>query len=291
MEIDPLKLSLNNPKGILYMLTAAFLFAILGYFIKIVGPRFSVWDISFFRFFGSMVILLLVFGRGRRLFKPKNPKLIIARGVFGSMAFLLIVFGIRMIPLSVAMVFLYSFPAFAAIFSPLLFGEKILKIEGLFIATALMGIVILFDFHLGGPVIGQVMALLSGVIAGLTISIIKKLRPDHGSVIIYFYFCLVGSIVTLVPFLVSPELPSGFMEWGIMGGIIITATGGQLLMNRGFHYCKSWEGGLFLTSELIFTSIIGIIFLGEIVSWRFWVGGLLIFGSTVAFNMTMKNNH
>ena len=55
-------------------------------------------------------------------------------------------------------------------------------------------------------------------------------------------------------------------------------------MNQGFRYCKSWEGGLFLMAEVIFTSILGIVFLGESVTWRFWVGGLLVLGSALALN-------
>ena len=56
-------------------------------------------------------------------------------------------------------------------------------------------------------------------------------------------------------------------------------------MNQGYQYCKSWEGGLFLTSEMVFAAALGIVFLGELVSWRFWIGGLLILASTVLLNV------
>jgi drug/metabolite transporter (DMT)-like permease len=38
-------------------------------------------------------------------------------------------------------------------------------------------------------------------------------------------------------------------------------------------------------AEVIFTSILGIFFLGESVTWRFWVGGFLVFGSALALNL------
>jgi drug/metabolite transporter (DMT)-like permease len=69
------------------------------------------------------------------------------------------------------------------------------------------------------------------------------------------------------------------------GGIVLASIGAQLLMNQGFQYCKSWEGGLFLTSEVMFTSILGIVFLGEMISWRFGLGSLLIVGSAVFINL------
>ena len=53
-------------------------------------------------------------------------------------------------------------------------------------------------------------------------------------------------------------------------------------MNHGFGYCRSWEGGLYLTSEMVFTAIAGIIIFGDPAGWRFWTGGALILGSAVA---------
>ncbi|RLA92430.1 MAG: hypothetical protein DRG34_00175 [Deltaproteobacteria bacterium] len=55
-------------------------------------------------------------------------------------------------------------------------------------------------------------------------------------------------------------------------------------MNQGFRYCKSWGGGLFLMAAVVFTSSLGILFLGEPVTWRFLAGGFLVLGSAVALN-------
>ncbi|MFH2218057.1 MAG: DMT family transporter [Pseudomonadota bacterium] len=111
-----------------------------------------------------------------------------------------------------------------------------------------------------------------------------KLREQNGPVIIYLYFCLIGTLVTLPSFIANPQIPTNPGEFLIVGGIVLISISAQLLMNQGFRYCRSWEGGLFLTSELFFISIFGICFLNELVNWRFWVGGFLIFGSVVALN-------
>ena len=39
-----------------------------------------------------------------------------------------------------------------------------------------------------------------------------------------------------------------------------------------------------MSSEVIFTAIIGIVFLEDPASWRFWMGGLLVIGSVVVLN-------
>ena len=45
-----------------------------------------------------------------------------------------------------------------------------------------------------------------------------------------------------------------------------------------------------MTSELIYASIFGIIFLSEPATWRFWVGGIMIIASAVILNLANHNN-
>ena len=37
-------------------------------------------------------------------------------------------------------------------------------------------------------------------------------------------------------------------------------------------------------SEVVFTAIVGIAFLGDPASWRFWTGGLIVLANVVALN-------
>jgi drug/metabolite transporter (DMT)-like permease len=286
-----LNLTQNSLTGPLLMLTAAFLFAVLDGLIKILGPSFRVWDIAFYRFGCGLVILVATFGWRKNPFNGHNTRLLIVRGVTGCAAFLSLVTAIRLIPISTAMVFFYSFPAFAAILSPVMFGEAITKKEVVCVIIAFCGVVLLFDFSIGGALTGQVMGIVAGFFAGLTVTIIKKLRDSNGPVTIYIYFCLLGTIITLPAYMAAPQIPTIQTEWLIIGGIVFTSIFAQLIMNQGFKYCKSWEGGLFLTSELIFTSIIGIALFCESVTWRFWIGSLLIFCSALLLNRSIARKN
>lgn len=287
------KLNLNHTAlaGPLLMLSAAFLFAVLDGLIKSLGPSFRVWDIAFYRFGCGLVILLATFGWRKNPFSGHNTRLLIIRGITGCAAFLSLVTAIRLIPISTAMVFFYSFPAFAALLSPLIFREAIAKTEIVCVIIALCGVAVLFDFSIEGTLFGQVMGVVAGFFAGLTVAIIKKLRDKNGPVTIYLYFCLLGTAITLPAYMASPRIPTIHMEWLIVGGIVFSSIFAQLIMNQGFKYCKSWEGGLFLTSELIFTSIIGIVLFCEIVTWRFWMGSFLIFSSAALLNRSNAHNN
>ena len=43
----------------------------------------------------------------------------------------------------------------------------------------------------------------------------------------------------------------------LIAGIILSSLSAQLLMNHGFLYCRGWEGGVFMSSEVLFTAVIG----------------------------------
>lgn len=270
--------------GPLFMLSAALLFTLLNLIVKTLNPMFTVWHIGFFRFFGGLVMILIIFGRHNNPFIGNNTRLLIIRGCVGSVAFISLITALKMLPLSTALVIFYSFPAFSAVFAYMIYGEKIGKLEIACIVLVMVGVGALFDFRPGGTFFGQAMALFGAVFAGLTVTLIRSLREKNGPVIIYLYFCTMGALVTAPIFIMTPLLPGTPLEWVMVLGIVFTSLTAQLLMNQGFFYCKGWEGGVFMSSEVIFTGIVGIVFLGDPVTLRFWVGGILIFGSVVALN-------
>ena len=277
-------------KGALWMLASALMFAVLDGLIKLMRPEIRIWDIAFYRWGMGFALLLIIFGRHGHLFKTHNLKLMTIRSITGCIAFLCLTAAIRNIPISTALVLFFSFPTFAALFSYLVFGERITKWQLVCIVGALFGVAVLLGFKLDGNLYGYIMGLLSSLFAGITVNLIKQLREKDGPVAIYFYFCLLGALITFPMYVADPIIPESGIEWMMAGGIAASSILGQLLMNQGYQYCKSWEGGLFLTSEIVFAATLGIVFLGEIVSWRFWVGGILILASTVLLNLNKINS-
>lgn len=270
--------------GPLFMLSAALLFTLLNITIKLLGPQYRIWDIGFYRFCGGVLVLLAVFGRRRNPYRGHNIRLLIIRGCTGSAAFVCLVTAIRLLPVSTALVIFYSFPVFSALFSFFIYGERIGYFEMACTLGVLIGVGVLFDFQLAGAFFGQAVALLGGVFAGLTVTLIRTLREHNGPVAIYLYFCTMGTLVTLPQFALNPVWPATAAEGAMILGIILFSATAQLLMNQGFFYCRGWEGGVFMSSEVVFTAIVGIVFLKDPATWRFWAGGLMILASGIAMN-------
>lgn len=266
------------------MVGAALLFTLMSTLVKILPEAYTVWHIGFIRCMGGMLILLSFTSKKENPFRGHNIPLLIFRGCTGSLAFVTIVTAMRVLPLSTASVIFYAYPVFAAFFGLIIYREKVNPRQFLCIAVLIAGIGILFDFSLTGSVYGQSMAILGALFAGLTVTLIRSLREHNGVAVIYLYFCATGSLVTLPFCLANPILPATLMEWAMIVVIIISATTAQLMMNLGFTFCKGFEGGVYMSTETVFTAVVGIYFLGDPVSCRFFTGALLILGSGLALN-------
>jgi len=270
--------------GPLFMLSSALLFTALNLIVKMMRPEYSVRHIGFFRFMGGVLVLLALFGRKSNPYRGNNTRLLIISGCVGSVAFISLVTAIRMLPVSTALVIFYTFPVFSAVASFFIFGERLGRPEIACMLAVVVGVGVLLEFQLSENFTGQLVALLGGLFAGITVTLIRALREKNGPVIIYLYFCSMGSLITLPMFIADPILPQTAMEWVMILGIVFSSLSAQLLMNQGFFYCRGWEGGVFMSSEVIFTAVVGIVFLGDPASWRFWVGGCLVVGAVVALN-------
>jgi drug/metabolite transporter (DMT)-like permease len=266
------------------MLAAALLFTLMNLMIKLLGPQYTVWHIGFYRFGGGLLLLLALFGRHGNPFRSRNVRLLVIRGCTGSAAFICLVTAIRALPISTALVIFYAYPAFAAVCAFWLYGERVGRLALVCVGLVLAGIAVLLDFRLAGNLLGQVMALVGAAFAGLTVTFIRSLREHNGPVVIYLYFCTMGSLVTLPVFAARPVWPATAPEAAMIAGIVLVSVTAQLLMNQGFFYCRGWEGGVFMASEVVFTAVVGIAFLGDPAGWRFWTGGLTVFACVVALN-------
>jgi drug/metabolite transporter (DMT)-like permease len=254
--------------------------------IKALGASFTSWQIAFYRTFGGMTALLFLFGRRGNPFRGSRVGLLMLRGAVGTATFLAFVAAVRLLPLSTAMVLFYAYPAFAAVFAALLLGERVSRAGVACLGAVLVGIAVVVDFRGGGSALGQVAGVVAGVLSGLVVVLIRELRKVNGPVVIYLYFCTAGTLVTAPAFFANPRLPASPAECLLVLGLVLTSMTAQLLMNQGFLHCRGWEGGLILTTEVVFAALAGIVFLGDPVTWRFAVGSLLIVGSVVAMHVT-----
>jgi len=270
--------------GLGLMLLSAIIFSFADILIKHLSSFFSPTQIAFARFLlGGAILWPILSSRGISL-RGSQTRILVLRGLFGTLSFFCLLKSIAMIPLSNAIVLLYTFPLFTFLFSFLFFRKGVDIGETFLIGIGLLGIYIFInpDFHSFN--IGYIYGLLSSCLGGMTMVFIYKARQTNGPLIIYFYFCLIGGIISF-PFLVQgfkiPEAHRGILL--VLVALLLLI--GQLLMNHGFKYCKAAEGSLILMSEIVFAGVAGVLLFKDPITYHFIVGGFLIIGSGVGLNL------
>ncbi len=277
--------SLPDKAAPLLMMGAALLFTIMSTIVKLMPQGYTAWHLGFVRFMGGLVILVSYsLSRKENPFKGNNIPLLIIRGFTGTIAFLAAITAIRALPLSTACVLFYAYPVFAALFGVFLYREHISPAQLACIVIMILGVIILYKFGFTGSAYGLIVSVIASVFAGLTATLIRALKIYNGVAVIYLYFCATGAAVTLIPCLMNPIIPGTVLEWAMLAAIALLSLAAQLMMNYGFHFCAGFEGGVYMSTETVFTAVIGICFLNDPASWNFWTGGLLILGSGLALN-------
>lgn len=270
--------------GFVLMVSSAFLFTIANVVVKFLSPAVVAAEIAFFRFvIGGIILLFVLVPRGVSL-RGSRTSILLVRGFAGTLTFLCLLKSISLIPLANALVLFYTFPAFAAFFSFLLFREPLARGEILLIVVGVIGIYVLLGPGSHRFSTGDFFGVLAGCFAGLTIVLIRKLRETNGPLIIYFYFCLVGGIVCFPLFLQDLRMP-GFGQsllLFVLGLLFLIA---ELLMTQGFKFCKASEGSVILMLEVVFTAVAGVVIFSDALSPGFLAGTLLIMGSGVGLNL------
>lgn len=275
--------------GFWLMFLAAFVFSIADILTKYLVSQLSIMQIAFIRFLlGGIILWPVLSSRGISL-KGTHTGILILRGLFGTFSFFCLLKSITMLPLSNAIVLFYTFPLFVALFSLLLFRTPIEKGELLLIGVGLVGIYILInpDFHSFNT--GYLFGILSSGLGGMAMVLIHKARQTNGPLIIYFYFCLMGGILSF-PFFVKEVRTPSFQHGILLVFLGLMLLVGQILMNHAFKFSKASEGSLIMMSEIVFAGIAGFLMFKDPLTFHFLLGSILIMGSGIGLNLMSRRS-
>ena len=268
----------------LWMLVASFLFACMGVCVKFAAETHSAVEITFYRSFISLILMFgLVRLRGVALATP-HWRWQISRGVVGFSALFAYFYAITLLPLATAVTLNYTSAIFLAIYLALAGMRMRLGILGA-LAVGLVGVVLLLKPTLhADQLIGGLIGLGSGVLAGMAYFSVRELgargEPETRTV---FYFSLVSSVCAGI-WLVFSELHAVDLKSGLLLlGVASFATVAQLAMTRAYTRGRTMMSAALAYSTVIFSSLFGALFWGEVLDASAWIAiGLIILSGIAA---------
>jgi drug/metabolite transporter (DMT)-like permease len=280
--------------GLVWLGLAPLFYSAMSSSAKLAGAHLTVWQVSMGRFvFGLMLVPVLI-----RLLRlslwGRQRHLLIVRGLCGATAFFFQVASFQRIPLSVAMVLFYLYPAFTALLSPWLTGEPTSKKAWPFIFGAFAGTtLILWPTDSAGTSVdlGHFFAGIAAVLCAITLLLVRRLGRENNIYTLFFYLCLTGTLASLGPLLFqrAPLLPAGSHAWAELAAVAVFSVGAQLSINKALIHIPAPKVSVMMTAEVPLVSCFGVIYLREPFDWRLLIGSLLIFGCGIGLNILPSN--
>lgn len=283
--MDKLKL------GSLWMLVAAFFFAIMGVLVKLGSAKFGVAELVFYR---SLVGLIFIYLYTRlnhlSLATPMLSKHM-WRSTLGFLSLLLFFYAISELPLATAVTLNYTSPLFMASLTPFFLHERPRKILIAAIVLGFIGVALLLkpSLHVEELIAGSV-GLSSGFIAGVVYIQVAQLgragEPDWRTV---FYFTLICTLGAGAWMLIHAFHMPNAQDAILLLGLGISATTAQLLMTRAYRTGKPLVVGSLAYSTVALASLFGIILWGETLSADRWLAiSLIILSGIISVRSTQK---
>jgi len=265
----------NLNKGVVYMLFASLMFAVMGVFAKIVSQSMSSLEVVFFRnIFGVMIIGYTIYKNPLKQDGGK-PLLLFFRGFMGFSALLAFFYNIAHIPLGEAMTYSKTSPIFTAIFAWLFLNENLSYKGWGAIFLGFIGIVFITQPFGIGLSKYDLLGIASGIGAALAYTSVRELKSYYDTRAIVLSFMLIGSIGPAILLFISNfividsldfmlakfVLPQGII-WFYIIAIGISATLAQVYMTKAYGETKAGIVGSVSYSNIVFSIILGL-FIGD----------------------------
>ncbi|MEA4853081.1 MAG: DMT family transporter [Christensenella sp.] len=273
----------DNPKlGIIYILMAAFFFALMSFFVRLSGDVPTMQK-AFFRNLvavGAATVMLARSKEGFKIQKGCVPDLLL-RAAFGTLGLLCNFWAIDRLNIADANMLNKLAPFFAILMSVFLLKEKPNKMEWICVFVAFAGAAFVVKPTAGLASLPALIGALGGFGAGTAYTFVRKLgkRGERGPVIVMF-FSLFSCLATL-PFILFDYAP---MEGWQLGCLLLAgaaATGGQLSVTAAYTKAPAKEISVFDFSQVLFAAMLGFFFFGEMPDAYSVIGYCVIIGIAV----------
>jgi drug/metabolite transporter (DMT)-like permease len=276
-------------RGIILLILAEFCFALATVFVKFItnGSDIPAIEITFFRVSMGVIVAALYMWKTKTSFKPHKVTLVISRAVFSFSALVAFFYSVEHSSVTNANMLNMTYPVFIFLVAPLFNLERMHKISLLFLVVAMAGIYLVVFPDFSNINKGDIIGLLSGILAAFAIISLSMAREYDSTVLIVFYLMAIGTVfnaIMMVPVFVVPrqdDLPY-LLASGAAG---LT---GQILLTMGYKNVSAKAGSMVSSSRIIFAALMGFFFFSEALSPRIIVGGLLIIGSIIGVSALQK---
>ncbi len=246
------------------MIISSLAFAIMSLLVRLAGDL-PLFEKVFFRNFVALIIALaLIIRNGDSVWgQKKNRIFLVLRGLGGLFGVIFYFYSINHMGLSDGTMLNKLSPFFVILFAAIFLKEKLGRHQIIAITVAFFASLLIIKPHFNMEIIPAATGFASAIFAGFAYAMIRLLnvRGEKPATIV-FYFSWISFIVTLPIVIMQFVMPTP-LEWLYLLGIGICAGIGQIFMTESYRYTAASSIAPYKYMHVLFTAVVGMIFLQE----------------------------
>jgi len=282
----------RTKRGVLFLVLSAFFFALMGLFVRLSGdlPTFQK---CFFRNAIAMIVAFIILCKNRsfRIKKGSLPALF-ARSIAGTVGIVCNFYAIDHLPVSDASILNKLSPFFSVIFSAIILRERANWKDWLFVGVAFFGaLFVVKPSFASTTAFPAFIGVLGGLGAGLAYTFVRYLggRGVPASMIVFFFSTF--SCLSVLPMTILSFTPMTFMQVLFLLLAGLCASCAQFSITKAYSYAPAKEISVYDYSQVLFSALLGLIFLAELPDLLSFIGYIIIIGSAVAKYLLSYKKH
>lgn len=276
------KITNKHVLGITIVIIDSLFFSLMSLFVRLSG-NVPTMEKTFFRNLIAAVIALIALSRTEEKFKIKKGSVpsLLARSVAGGLGMICNFWAIDHIALADANILNKLSPFFAIIASIFILKEIPNRLEIFTVVIAFCGALFIVKPTAGLASLPALVGLLGGLGAGIAYTFVRKLgnQGERGPVIVAFFS--VFTCLMVFPFMLMDFQPLSTRQLLCLLGAGSAAAVGQFTVTAAYKFAPAKEISVFDYSQLLFASIWGLLFFGEIPDGWSVIGYVIIIGMAI----------
>ncbi len=281
-------------KAIIFNLSAWVMLPIMDGFAKYLSSNLPVLQITWARYFFTVVFtlpIMFLFFRKSLVWTVK-PKLQFIRGLILLTANICFFYSISVISMAKALTLAFVAPLIVTAFSPIFLNEKVGFKRWSAVIIGFIGSLVVIRPGFVEINLASISALGTGIMYGFYLIITRKLSTSDNPLLTLLLTGVVGAIIIscLMPFVwVKPTLN----QWSIMAAIGVFACIGHLFLILSLKYADASKLAPFSYFEIITNIVIGYYFFSDFPdNWTFFglfiivLSGIYIYRRETLFNQS-----
>ncbi|NCP62355.1 MAG: DMT family transporter [Alphaproteobacteria bacterium] len=267
----------NVKSGILCMILAMFIFAVVNVTVKGLASTYGVWQITFCRFFFVLfpVLYLLKKEGGKSALKPVKLHLLAATGIIGSFAVFILFKAFQTGRLADVTALAYSSILFVTALSVPFLKEAVGWRRWAAVVVGFSGVLLMANPDMGfqtGSLLAVCFAFMDAVIM-----ILLRISTRYNAIGTTVFYMALFAALTAFPFMLMEfSMPNNRTDFALLAFLGLGGGVGQIFLTRAYSIAPAVAVAPMIYTSMIWGALFGIFFFGESLTLPLVSGAVIV---------------